>query len=202
MKILINVFKIVFVAGLLTMGTAVYLDSYKVASLSSLKSGDKRMQLETKDKYTVPAPDMPIDESNYVLAPASPDKDATQEQKDAYEKAKTDHLAKIKEFKDKYDSDMKAYNLAYKEYQRKQRTLDLEKQKNSSIAKKASDALSKKIEITQLSINEFLLPTMLRYIGCIVLLIGSLGIMMFGEMYERLGVLIVLGFGFKTIIGL
>jgi hypothetical protein len=202
MKILINVFKFIFVAGLLTMGTAVYLDSYKVASLSSLKSVDKRMQLEAKDKYTTPAPDMPVDESNYILPPAAPDKDATQEQKDAYEKAKTDHLAKSKEFREKYDADMKAYNLAYKEYQRKQRTLDLEKQKNSSTVKKASDALAKKIEFTQLSINEFLLPTILRYIGCIVLLLGSLGILMFGEMYERLGVLIVLGFGFKTIIGL
>ena len=202
MKIPGSVFKVLFIAGLVTMGTAVFLDSYKVASLSNLKSGEKRMQLESKDKYMVAAPDMPIDESNFMLAPAAPDKDSTQEQKDAYEKAKTDYQAKVKEFKDKYDQNLKAYNTAYKDYLRKQRTLDLDKQKNAPAAKKATESLSKNIELKQLSINEFIFPTIMRFIGCILLLLGALGILITGDMYERLGVLLVIGFGLKTIIGL
>jgi hypothetical protein len=194
--------KFLFVVGLLVMSTAVFLDSFKVASLSSMKSGDKRIQFEIKEKYTVSAPDMPVDESNFILPPAVPDKDATQAQKDQYEKSKTDHLDKVKALRKKYEDSLKVYNAAYKDYQRKQRELDLEKQKNAPVAKKATETLNKSIELKQLAINEFIFPTILRFIGCILLLLGALGILLFGELYERLGVLVVIGFGIKTLIGL
>lgn len=197
-----KIFKVLFIVGLIVLGTAVFLDSFKVASLSTLKSGGKRIQFELNEKYTTIAPEYPLDESNYILAPIAPEKDATKEQKDAYEKTKAEFDGKVKGLKAKYDEDVKIYNQKYKEYLRNQRVLDLDRQKNASGVKKTTDKLAKDIEMRQLSINEFIFSTILRYIGSMVLLIGSLGILLFGETYEKLGVLIVIGFGLKTIIGL
>lgn len=198
----LKVFKVLFIAGILMLSTSVFLDSYKVASLSRLKSSEKKMQFDLKEKYTLTAPDAPIDESNYILGPAVPESDATQEEKDAYTKAKTDFDAKVKDLKAKYDEEVKAYNKVYKEHQRKQKALDLEKQRNARETKKFTEKLEKDIELTQLSINDFVCATMLRYLGSLILLIGSCGILLLGEAYEKLGVLVVIGFGIKTIIGL
>ncbi len=202
MAIIVRLFKVLFVSGLIVLATAVFLDSYKVAYLSKLKSAEKKMQVEIKDKYTIEAPEAPVDESNYILAPAAPEKDATQEQKDAYDKSKADFDAKVKELKAKYDEDVKAYDKTYKEYQRKQKSLDLEKKRNATAVKKDTEKLAKEIEVTQLAINDFVFSTKLRFIGAVILLIGSLGIIMFGEVYEKLGVLVVIGFSLKTLIGL
>lgn len=198
----LRTFKVLFITGVLMLSTAIFLDSYKVALLSKLKSSEKKMQFDLKEKYTLTAPDAPIDESSYILGPALPEADASQEDRDAYAKAKTDFDAKVKELKAKYDEEVKTYNRVYKEHQRKQKALDLEKQRNSRETKKFTEKLEKDIELTQLSINDFVCTTVLRYLGCLVLLIGSLGILLFGEAYEKLGVLVVIGFGIKTIIGL
>jgi len=202
MKNLIKVYKVLFIAGLVTMGTSIFLDSVKVASLSSLKSSDKRIQFDLKEQYTLPAPDAPIDESSYILAPAALEKDATQDQKDAYTKAKTEFDAKVKTLKAKYDTDLKSYAAVYKDYQRKQKELDLERQKNNQATKKISEKLARDIELRQLTINEFKIPTILRFIGSLIFMLGSLGILIYGETYEKLGVLVVIGFGLKTLIGL
>jgi len=197
-----KIFKGLFITGFIMVCTAVFLDTYKVASLSMLKSSEKKMQFELKEKYTIAAPDAPINEGDYLLAPSVPESDASQEEKDAYEEAKTDFDAKVKDLKAKYDEEKKAYDKTYKEYQRKQKTLDLEKQRNAQATKKFNEKLTKDIEVTQLAINDFVTATILRYIGSLILLLGSLGILLFGETYEKLGVLVVLGFGIKTIIGL
>ena len=198
----LRIFKILFIAGILMLSTAIFLDTYKVASLSKLKSSEKRMQFDLKEKYTLAAPDAPIDESSYILGPAVPESDASQEDKDAYAKAKTDFDAKVKDLKAKYDEEVKAYNKIYKEHQRKQKTLDLEKQRNARETKKFTEKIEKDIDLTQLSINDFVCATVLRYSGSLLLLLGSLGILLFGEAYEKLGILVVIGFGIKTIIGL
>jgi hypothetical protein len=202
MASLVKLFKVLFITGFLLLVTAVFMDSYKVASLSTLKSSEKQMQMDIKEKYTLAAPDAPVDESNFILGPAAPDKDATPDQKDAYTKAKAEFDAKIKDMKARYAEDMKSYNITYKEYMRKQKTLDLEKQRNAPAVKKISEKLAKDIEMKQLSINDFVLSTILRYAGSIILLIGSLGILLYGETYEKLGVFVVIGFSLKTIIGL
>jgi hypothetical protein len=198
----IKLYKVLFIVGLVIMSTAIFFDSIKVASLSTLKSSDKRIQLELKEKYTLAAPETPLDESLYILAPAAPSKDATQEQKDAYTKAQADYDANVKALKAKYDEAMKSYTLTYKEYQQKQKALDLEKQKNNQSVKKISEKNAKDIELRQLSITEFMMTTFLRFFGSLLLLLGSLGILIFGESYEKLGVLVVIGFSLKTLIGL
>lgn len=198
----LRIFKVLFITGVLMLSTAIFLDSYKVALLSKLKSSEKKMQFDLKEKYTLAVPDAPIDESSYILGPAIPESDAPQEEKDAYTKAKADFDIKVKELKAKYDEEVKSYNRVYKEHLRKQRALDLEKQRNSRETKKFTEKLEKDIELTQLSINDFVCATVLRYLGSLVFLIGALGILIFGETYEKLGVLVVIGFGIKTIIGL
>jgi len=202
MTLLVRIFKVLFISGFVVLGTAVFMDSYKVAYLSMLKSSEKKIQMDMKEKYTLTAPEAPVDESNYILTPIAPEKDSSQDQKDAYDKAKAEFDANVKEMKSKYGEDLKSYTLIYKEHMRKQKALDLEKQRNATSAKKTFEKLAKDIEVTQLSINDFIFSTILRYIGSIILLLGSLGILLFGETYEKLGVLVVIGFSLKTIIGL
>jgi predicted HicB family RNase H-like nuclease len=198
----LNVFRILFIIGIIVMGTAVFIDSSKVAFLSQLKSGEKRLQMDLEKRYEVQAPDRPLDESQYTIAPEVPASDATPEQKAEYEKVKKDYDDKVKALKEKYEAQLKTYEASYRDYLRKQREMSMKKSLESRDNKKAADDLSRKIQDSQLSVNEFVLSSILRFIGTLILLVGSLGLLVLAENYEKLGVLILLGFGLKTIIGL
>ncbi len=54
----------------------------------------------------------------------------------------------------------------------------------------------------EININNTAGKLLLRFIGTIILLLGALGIFILGDIMEKLGLLLLFGFAFKTIIGL
>ncbi len=182
--------------------SSIFIDSFKVATLSQLKSRQQRIKIELKEKYTIEKPDKPIDESKYLLAPEKQKKDASEKEKLEYDKLKKEFDDKIANIKDEHKKAMEVYNKTYHQYKRSQKALDLKEKRDYRINSKLKKELKNEIKDYQLSVNEFTLTTIFRFLGSIILLIGCFGILMWGETYERLGVLIVLGFGLKTIIGL
>lgn len=202
MKGKVELFKILFVTGLALMGTAVFIESFKVASLSDLKSGEKRLQMELEEKYNLTPPEKPVDESQYLLAPDVPEGEASQEQKNAYDNAMKEHEGKVKVLREKYEAEMKTYDATYKAFRRQAREMEMKKDRERDVNKKLAEKLEKDMQVSQFSVNEFMVSTILRFLGSLILLAGSLGILILGDGYERAGVLVVIGFGIKTIIGL
>ncbi len=198
----LKLFKVLFFAGIALMGTAVFVDSFKVALLSDAKSSEKRLKQELKEAYDVEAPDRPLNEADYTLAPEKPGDEASEAEKAAYEKALKEHEGKTEALKKKYESDLEKYKADYREYQRKQKEMNFRQTLDSRVNKDRAEEIDKSIESYQLCVNEFIFSSILRFFGMLVFLTGSLGVLVLGDNYERLGVLAVIGFGFKTILGL
>lgn len=201
-KKLIVISRIIFAIGILMICTAVFLDTVKVAGVSKVRTERSRFNIELSEKYVVEAPVRPLDESRFVLAPEKPVYDATDAEKKTYEKAKSEHVEKVKKLKEDYKNANTIYNNAYKKYRREQKETNFVKTKERHQNDETKKIFKEKIRMRELSINNFLFSTILRFLGSIVFIFGSLGMLIWGDNYERVGVLVAIGLGLKTIIGL
>jgi predicted transcriptional regulator len=201
-KKLIVISRIVFAIGILLICTAVFVDTVKVACVSTVRTERTRFNIELSEKYVVEAPVRPLDESRFILAPEKPAYNATNTVKEAYEKVKSEHDEKVKLLKEEYKKANEEYNSAYKKYRREQKETNFVKAKERRENDDIKKDFKEKIKMRELSINDFLFSTIFRFLGSIIFILGSLGMLIWGENYERIGVLIAIGFGLKTIIGL
>lgn len=201
-KKLIVISRIVFAIGILMICIAVFVDTVKVAGVSKVRTDRSRFNIELSEKYVVEAPIRPLDESRLILAPEKPAYNATNTVKEAYEKVKSEYDEKVKLLKEEHKKANEEYNSAYKKYRREQKETNFVKTKERRENDKTKKDFKEKIKIRELSINNFLFSTILRFFGSIVFIFGSLGMLIWGDNYERVGVLVAIGLGLKTIIGL
>lgn len=194
--------RILLVAGIIIVACAVFVESWDVARLSSLKATKSQMEYDRDHDFFVEAPVVPVNEKDYLIEPERPSDKATDEEKASYEKkleeTKVEKEKLDKEYekkKEEYDKALKQFNLQKQENRRKYVVSDGDYWKNLT-------RLGYSIKQKEIDINKMWFSLILRFLGSIILLLGSLGVLMYGEMYERLGVLFLIGFAFKTIVGL
>ncbi len=194
--------RILLVAGVVIIASAVFVESWDVARLSSLKAKKSQMEYDRDHDFFVEAPVVPVNEKDYIIEPEKPGDKVTDEEKASYEKkleeTKVEKEKLDKEYEKKkqdYDKALKQFNLQKQDNRRKYVVSDGDYWKNLT-------RLGYSIKQKEIDINKMWFSLVLRFVGSIVLLLGSLGVLMYGEMYERLGVLFLVGFAFKTIVGL
>ncbi len=194
--------RILLVAGIIIVACAVFVESWDVARLSSLKAKKSQIEYDRDHDFFVEAPVVPVNEKDYLVEPEKPGDKATDEEKASYEKkleeTKVEKEKLDKEYEKKkqdYDKALKQFNLQKQDNRRKYVVSEGDYWKNLT-------RLGYSIKQKEIDINKMWFSLVLRFVGSIVLLLGSLGVLMYGEMYERLGVLFLVGFAFKTIVGL
>jgi hypothetical protein len=199
---IIFISRLLLVAGVVVVAFAVFIESWDAARLSSLKAKRAQLVFDRDHDYYLDVPAAPINEKDLIAEPQKPGVTATEDEKKTHEKdlasynAEKDKLDKLyNENKKKYEQDLKAYNKLRLENRRKLITSE------SGYVKKITK-VNFSIMQKDIDTNKKWFPLIIRFLGSIILLAGSAGMLVYGEMYERLGVLFLIGFAFKTIIGL
>jgi len=194
--------RILLVAGIIIVACAVFVESWDVARLSSLKATKSQMEFDRDHDFFVEAPVVPVNEKDYLVEPEKPGDKATDDEKTKYDKKLEEFKVEKEKLDKEYEKKKQEYDLALKNY-------NLQKQENrrkyvvtEGYYWKTLTRLGYSIKQKEIDINKMWFSLVLRFLGSIVLLLGSLGVLMHGEMYERLGVLFLIGFAFKTIVGL
>ena len=201
-KILLIAARGVILAGIILITVAVFLESYDVASLSTSKASLEFFNKELEERYKIEEPAKPADLSKQLAEPIKPAEDAPAEEKTKYD-------TELKAYEELKKAEDDKFAAAQKEYEKSRQKYDydvkmmkykkLQEEKEFSAKKKS---LENTIKLKEIGIGVIEVPAVIRLSGTILLLIGALGILMFAENMEKLGVLILLGFAFKTIIGL
>lgn len=198
----LSISKIIFIIGIAIVACAIFIDTVKVASLSGLNSDIASIKLEKNEKYKIDPPDKPVDESGGILIPKRPGANATDTDRSDYDKEKKEYDEKVKKLKEEHKESYKKYKLEYDNHLQAVRKLNFQKRKEKAQYKERERTLQSEIKHQKININYIMLTTIIRFLGSLLLILGSLGILILGDKYERVGVLVTIGFAFKTIIGL
>ncbi len=201
-KILLLAARGAAIAGIILITIAVFVESYNVASLSTSKADLESFNKEMDERYKVEEPIKPVDLSKQLAEPVKPAEDATEAEKTKYD---TD-LAAYQELKkaeeEDYAAAQKEYEKARQQYNHDVKMMKYKKYKEEKEMTARKKELENTIKSKEIGIGVIEGSSVIRLIGTILLLIGACGILVFAENMERLGMLILLGFAFKTIIGL
>jgi hypothetical protein len=199
---IIFISRILLVAGVIVVALAVFLESWDAARVSSLKAKRAQLAFNRDHDYYLEAPIVPINEKDLIAEPQKPGLTATVDEKKAYEKDMALYNAEKDKLNNQYNENKKKYDLELKDYNKKRlenrRALITSESKYTRKITKLNYSIMQK----DIDTGKKWFPLIIRFIGSLVLLAGSLGMLVYGEMYERLGVLFLIGFAFKTIIGL
>lgn len=84
--------RILLVAGIIVVACAVFVESWDVARLSSLKAKKAQLEYDRDHDFVVEAPIVPVNEKDYLIEPEKPGDKATDEEKANFDK-------KMEEFK-------------------------------------------------------------------------------------------------------
>jgi hypothetical protein len=199
---IIFVSRILLVAGIVVVALGVFLESWDPARLSSLKAKRAQIAFDRDHDYYVEPPIIPINEKDLIAEPQKPGLFAPADEKKAYDKDMAAYNAEKDKLNNLYNDNKKKYDQELKDYNKKR--LENRRALITSEGKYARKLTRLNYSIMQKDIDtgRKTVPLIIRFLGTLVLLAGSLGILVYGEMYERLGVLFLIGFAFKTIIGL
>ena len=199
---IIFISRILLVAGIVIIAFAVFSETWDVARLSSLKASKAQLEYDRKFDFLVEEPIAPVNEKYYIVEPDRPGIDATDEEKAQYEKLAEESNKEKERLENEFKAKQEKYTKALKDFNRKnlenRRKLVVSDGDYRNKIKQIGYSISQK----EIDINKMWFPLLLRFLGSFILLLGSLGMLMYGEVYERLGVLVLLGFAFKTIVGL
>jgi hypothetical protein len=200
-KILLLAARIAILLGVGLIALAVFIDSSKVASLSTAKGAQDSFTKELDDRYKVPEPAKPVDPA-MIPEPVKPGDNATDAEKSQYDKDLQAYqdLKKVKD--DDYKKATADYEKARQKFAYDQKMMEykkaIEKDQNEKLKKDIDNSIKEKA----IMVNVIELSVIIRFIGSLLLILGSVGILLYAETMEKLGMLILLGFAFKTIIGL
>jgi hypothetical protein len=199
---IIFISRILLVAGVIVVALAVFLESWDAARVSSLKAKRAQLAFNRDHDYYLEAPIVPINEKDLIAEPQKPGLTATADEKKAYEKEMASYNAEKDKLNNQYNENKKMYDQDLKDYNKKR--LENRRALVTSESKYLKKITKLNYSIMQKDIDtgKKWFPLIIRFLGSLVLLAGSLGMLVYGEMYERLGVLFLIGFAFKTIIGL
>ncbi|MBN1524108.1 MAG: hypothetical protein JW904_06495 [Spirochaetales bacterium] len=200
-KILLGA-RILVVLGILVMAAAVFIETNNVAVFSTAKADLEAFKKEVEEKYKLEKPAAPVDFSTRLIAPVKPADDAAAEETAQYEQ----RLKKYEEMKAAEEEAFKSAEEAYKkdlsEYNYQISLVNFEKAKEAESVKKQLEDKQEEIAALQIGINQITLNVLLRFFGVILMLLGAVGVLVYADTMEKLGLLVMLGFAFKTIIGL
>lgn len=201
-KILLIAARAVALVGIALIGTAVFLDNAKVASLSTTKGALETYTKDLEERYAVAEPAKPVDLSTLLAEPVKPADDAEAEVKTKYEADLKAYGEQKTALAEEYKKAQAAYEIALKQYEFDKKTAEYKKaQEKADMDKKKKD-LEAAIKTKEIEVNVIEASVALRFIGSLFLILGSLGILILAENMEKAAVLILIGFAFKTIIGL
>lgn len=201
-KIFIICARSVFILGILVFALAVFLFNYNQFALNSLKARKSLMDMELQEKYKITVPPKPVDFSAQLPKPVEPPESADTWEKEQYYKA-------LKEYDAQKTRDQEAYAAAQKEYEQFMRQLDYKRKLNAYHKSKETynmnltkNEIDRQIKLQETAAAIVTDKYIIQLIGTILILIGAVGILIFGENWERVAVIVFLGFAFRTIVGL
>ncbi|MBS0618005.1 MAG: hypothetical protein JSR44_07440 [Spirochaetes bacterium] len=197
-----NLGRLLLLAGLAAFAVGVFSENWDVSRLSSLKASRAQLEYDRDEDFIIKKPDYPINEVDYLNAPEVAGDKATDVEKQAYEGAKREYESQKEVLKKKYEDDIQKYNAALKSYNKQ--SAELRKKKNLTQADydKKVASLKKSIQQKEIDINKTWIPLFLRFLGSLIFLAGSFFVLKFGTNYEKGGILVLIGFAIKTIVGL
>jgi len=197
-----NLGRLLLIAGIAAFAIGVFAENWDVSRLSSLKASKAQLEYDRDEDYTLRKPDYPISEADYITAPEALSDKATDTEKQAYEVAKKEYETQKDTLKKKYEEDIKTYNTTLKSYNKQ--AAELRKKKNLTQADydHRIASLKKSIQQKEIDINKTWIPLFLRFLGSLIFLAGSFFLLKFGTNYEKGGILVLIGFAIKTIVGL
>jgi hypothetical protein len=190
------------IAGIILITIAVFIESYNVASLSTSKAALESFNKETDERYKVEEPVKPVDLSKQLAEPVKPADDATEAEKTKYDNDLAAYQELKKAEEEDYAAAQKDYEKARKQYDFDLKMMKYNKYKEEKVTAARKKELENSVKLKEIDIGVIEGSSVVRLIGTILLLIGAFGVLVLAENLERLGVLILLGFAFKTIIGL
>ncbi len=201
-EILLLVGRILVVAGILLMLGGVFSETNNVAVYSSAKADLEIYKRELEEKYKLEEPSAPINYAKKLKAPPEPAEEAAEEEILKYEELFSDYEILKKKEEEAFTEAQKAYKREEAEYIYQKSIIEYDKAKENEENQKRLKEKEKEISTLQTYINVITLNVFLRFFGAIILLLGALGVFIYGENMEKLGILILIGFAFKTILGL
>ncbi len=194
--------KIALGISILLFSIGIFIENAAVASLSTLKADKAQIELDRVKDYKVEKPLPPIKESKYLIKPAKPPRDASSEDITAYEGKLQKYEQEKKDLTEQYDEKMEDYEEEMQEYETELASLNKDKAMSRNDYKRSLERVKNKIKQKKIDINKIFLPLLLRFLGSLIFFIGFMGILLHGDQYEKLGILVLTGFALKTIIGL
>ena len=194
--------KIALGVSIFLFSAGIFIENADVAALSTLKAKKSQIELDRDLDYGVEKPSRPINETKFLKKPVKPHRDAEQAELEEYDNALQEYESKKEKLTEEYDKKLTEYNSAMEEYKAKLADITKDKALSHSDYKHALSAVREKIRQKKVDINKIYFPLFLRFLGSLIFLISFVGILLHGDQYERLGILILAGFALKTIIGL
>ncbi|MBV6492958.1 MAG: hypothetical protein LDLANPLL_00964 [Turneriella sp.] len=194
--------RLLAVLGIIVVAFGIFLENWDVARLSSLKASLTQMETERTRKYTAEKPDYPVREVDFLIPPRPVAYNATDAEKAAFAEAKSQYDTSRAELVKQFENDLKKYNDEQREYQKKTQEFKKQKALSEKEYQKKRREVKESIEDKEIAINKMWFPLILRFLGSLIFLGGALFILKNASQYEKVGVLILIGFAFKTIIGL
>ena len=194
--------KIALGISIFLFSAGIFMENADVAALSTLKAKKSQIELDRDLDYGVEKPSRPINEARFLKKPVKPHRDAEQAELEEYDNALQEYEIKKEKLTGEYDERLAEYNSAMEEYKAKLADITKDKALSLSDYKQSLSAVREKIRQKKVDINKIYFPLFLRFLGSLVFLFGFVGILLHGDQYERLGILILTGFALKTIIGL
>ena len=200
-NILLLTARILLIAGIIIICGSIMAANYNDVLLITNKAKLDDFERKKQEKYSVKKPEKPIDMSEYIIAPEKISKKANEAKKEEYKQELEEYNQEIKNARETYKKKLEEYNDALIKYKEDVKNVKFNMIKDETDMNKEKEEIIKKIQKSENAKNFKIIPLYIRYSGVFIFLIGALGILIFAEVQEKLGVLILIGLGFKCIIG-
>ena len=191
--------RIFLVIGIIGVGASVFLSNYGGALLTTSNAKLQDFEKMKEERYYVERPEKPIDISDYLVPPIKP---ATKEEKEIYNQQLKNYNEEKKRLREDYKKELAEYEKQIREYNHKVKEMKFRMKKEEADLRNMKKNLLKNVQKYRNSSNYKVIPLYLRYAGAALLLFGALLILLMGEVQEKLGILVLLGFAFRWIVGL
>jgi len=195
----LSIGRVLLIAGIILIGASVFLSNYGEALLTTSQAKLEDFEKMKNERYFVERPEKPVDISDYLVQPLKP---IAKEEKEFYEQKLKEYNEEKKRLKEEYKKDLENYEKELREYNQKLKESNYRMKKEEAELTNMKKNLLRNASKYKNSSNYKEIPLYIRYGGTALLLLGALLILLFAEVQEKLGVLILLGFAFKWIVGL
>jgi len=200
-KLILLIARGLFIVGIAIFAMGVFLESVDVATLSTYKAEKTFLENEYEEKYKLKKPEAPVDFSILLPEPIKPAEDAPQDEKTKYDQEFKEYEDLKKQEEEKFEEAQKEYEKLKVQYEYNKKLNEYYKKKEEKQINAQKEEFDKKITLQGIVINIISGKQALRFIGTLILLLGAGAILVLGENWERVGVIVFMGFAFRTLVG-